>query len=128
MTYKIVIPGRLPGLNEYTAACRSHAQRGGQMKREAEEMVLLAIAAQRSRDRFPAKFREPVRLHYKFYEPNRRRDQDNVSAFARKVIQDALVMLAVIKNDGWGSVAGSDEVFGVDKASPRIEVEIEEAE
>lgn len=128
MRYKIVIPGRLPGLNEYTAACRSHAQSGARMKREAEEVVMLAILARQARDRFPSKLREPVKLHYRFFERDKRRDQDNVSAFARKVIQDAFVLAGLLKNDGWGSIAGSDEVFEVDKASPRIEVEIEEAE
>lgn len=68
----------------------------------------------------------PVRMIYRWYEKDRRRDLDNVSSFGRKVIQDALVDTGVIKNDGWKEITGFSDEFYVDKKNPRIEVEIEE--
>lgn len=39
MTDRIIIPGRLVGLNEYTRACRSHWSRGARLKRQQTELV-----------------------------------------------------------------------------------------
>ena len=127
MTYKITIPGRLPGLNEYTAACRTHAQAGAKMKRDAEMAVKYQLASAMVRGELPDHFREPVELEYSFFEPSRRRDQDNVSSFARKVIQDAMVSQGLLSNDGWGSIRRSIEMFDVSRKDPRIEVWVREA-
>ena len=128
MRYRFFIMGRLPGLNEYIEACRSHAQVGARMKREAEQMVIDSITAAWARKFLPAHFREPVKLRYKFIERDKRRDQDNVSSFARKVIQDALVRTELLTDDGWGHIVESRESFDVDKESPRIIVEVVEDE
>ena len=63
-------------------------------------------------------------MEYTWYEPNKRRDKDNISSFGRKVIQDALVGAAVLKDDGWKHVVGFSDRFEVDKENPRIEVRI----
>lgn len=52
---------------------------------------------------------------------------DNVSAFGRKVIQDALVVAGKLKNDGWDNIRGFCDDFAIDKEKPRIEVTIYEA-
>lgn len=49
---------------------------------------------------------------------------DNISSFGRKVIQDALVTMGVLQNDGWKEITGFQDEFFVDKHNPRIEVEI----
>lgn len=72
------------------------------------------------------RIRNPVRMTYRWYEANRRRDLDNVSSFGRKVIQDALVEVKVLENDGWRNIVGFSDEFYVDSEHPRIEVEIEE--
>lgn len=115
----LVIKGRLPGMNEYTAACRTSPHKGNEMKRQTQETVMWHILSQIR----GVHFKRPVFLLYTFYEPNRRRDQDNVSSFARKCIQDALVKCGTLKNDGWGYVIGSMESFDVDANNPRIVVE-----
>ena len=122
-----VIPGRLPGLNEYTTACRTNPHKGAKMKRDAQEFIEYAIIKAQHRGELPRRFRTPVRLVYTFYEPNKRRDKDNIASFAHKVIQDALVHLHLLDNDGWGDVYGWTDEFGVDRRCPRIEVMIEEA-
>ena len=63
-----------------------------------------------------------------WYEPNKRRDLDNISSFGRKVIQDALVNLGVLENDGWQNIRGFNDEFRVSKDEPRIEVHIFEVE
>ena len=71
--------------------------------------------------------REPVTMHYTWVERDRRRDKDNISSFGRKVIQDALVAMGALRNDGWANIDGFTDSFYVDPDDPRIEIEIEEA-
>ena len=120
----LTIPGRLPGLNEYTDACRTNSQKGGRMKREHQTAIAWQIMAQMRR----CKFQGPVFLLYRFYEKDRRRDKDNVSGFAHKVIQDALVQCGTLEGDGWGHVTGSMDLYEVDPNNPRIVVEFIEQE
>lgn len=114
------IPGRLPALNEWTRACKSHYGKAGRMKREAQDMILWAMKAAKVK---PVKGKVIVR--FTWIEPNMRRDQDNI-AFAKKFIFDALQEGGVIQNDGWKHVDGFSDTFRLNKANPRIVVEIEE--
>lgn len=119
---RLVIAGRLPGLNEYTTACRTSPHKGNEMKRQATDTVMWHILSQIR----GVKFTRPVFIIFTFYEPNKRRDHDNVSSFARKAIQDALVKCGTLKDDGWGYVTGHMDFFEVDKDNPRIVVEFVE--
>ena len=128
MSYKIVIPGSLPSLNELLAAERA-TTRGGRghspgndMKKAAEMVIISAIRRQCPR----ARPKPPVFIHYVFFEKNRKRDLDNISAVAHKFIQDSLVKAGILKNDGWAYIRGFDDRFEVDKIRPRIEIVIEE--
>jgi Holliday junction resolvase RusA-like endonuclease len=49
-------------------------------------------------------------LHLIWYEPNKRRDPDNIAAFI-KFILDALQKEKVIANDGWNNIAGWQNEF-----------------
>jgi len=114
------IPGRLPGLNEYTRACRSHAQQGAALKRQAEAQVIWSAKAARLKP-----VSGPVFMSFAWYEPDRRRDTDNV-AFAKKFILDALVQLGILADDGRNHVVGFADEFRIDCERPRIVVTIEE--
>lgn len=116
----LVIPGTLPGLNEYIAAERTNRYKAAAMKREAESHVLWA-AKQCLRG---WKARASVRMEYTWVERNRRRDKDNISAYGRKIIQDALVKGGYLQGDGWAHISGFSDAFAVDKGYPRIEVRI----
>ena len=71
----------------------------------------------------------PVYFSIHYFEPNRRRDPDNISGFFRKAFLDALVRGGYLPNDGFKEVFGFMETFDVDKDRPRIEVTIiEEAQ
>ena len=122
----LTIPGRLPGMNEYTAACRTNPYVGAVMKRDAQRQVEVEIMGARAKGELPRQLIEPVRLVYMYYERDKRRDQDNISSFAHKVIQDALVSMGLLRNDGWSNISGWADGFRVDRERPRIEVMIEE--
>lgn len=119
---KLVIPGRLHGLNDLISAERRNKYAGAKMKKE--DMNLVLWAAKGCLRGWKAKGR--VRMHYTWYEPNQKRDMDNVSSYGRKIIQDALVSGGYLENDGWRNIAGFSDDFAVDKKLPRIEVQIEE--
>lgn len=118
---QIEIPGTLPGLNELIAAERAHRQKGAELKRKSEMIVLSRM---KSLGKWRAK--GPIRMVYFWYEPNRRRDKDNISAFGRKIIQDALVKGGYIRNDGWNDIDGFEDRFFVDQKNPRIIIQIYE--
>ena len=122
MKYLLIIHGRLDNLNDYITACRTNPYKGSKMKKENEAKVLQEIYSQFGRLRIT----RPVTMRYTWYEPNKRRDLDNISSFGRKVIQDALVDAKVLKNDGWNEIKGYSDEFYVDSKNPRIEVLIEE--
>lgn len=120
----LVIPTALPGLNEYIEAERRNRYKGADMKRKWQRSVALALRRQ-----LRGPLREPVTMRYTWYERDRRRDKDNISAFGRKIIQDALVRdLHALQNDGWANIEGFSDRFRVDKHRPRVEIEITEAE
>lgn len=119
---KLTIHGKLPGLNDYTRANRTNAHVGAKMKRESEAIIRLNIRAQKIKSVSGA-----VRLSFKWYEPNKKRDLDNI-CFAKKFILDSLVKERIIETDNWRGVVGFTDEFYVDVAYPRIEVTIKEAE
>lgn len=125
MTRLLIIQGKLASLNDYTKACRAQGKKGylagSQMKRTTENRIKKCIGEQ-----FKGKqFESPVRVNFRWYEPNKQRDLDNI-CFAKKFIFDALVKSGTIKGDGWKDVEGFTDDFFVDKENPRIEVEIME--
>lgn len=67
----------------------------------------------------------PVRIVYRWIEPNMNRDKDNIS-FGQKFVQDALVRMGILPDDGWKWVAEFEHQFSVDKRNPRVEIEIVE--
>lgn len=123
MEYKLIIPGRLDGLNEYSRAERSSRYEAANMKRKNEDIIVLEAKRQLR----GVSIKNPVEMHYIWVVPNGHRDRDNV-AFAKKFVQDALVKAGVLEDDGWNHVVGFSDRFDVDKNNPRIEVLIREVD
>ena len=113
---KFIIKGRLDGLNEYTKANRGNKFGGNTCKKNNEAVVACFLHRLK-----PVSV--PVKLIFKWYEPNVRRDVDNI-AFAKKFICDCLVQNRILPNDNQQWVKGFTDEFAVDKINPRIEVEI----
>lgn len=120
---KLVIPFTLPGLNDYIEAERSHRQKGAALKRKCQRDIATVLKKQ-----VKGPLREPVVMRYTWVEKDRRRDKDNVSSFGRKIIQDTLVSMNALRNDGWANIAGFSDEFRVDKKRPRVEIEILEGQ
>ena len=118
----LTIKGQLPNLNEYTRACRSNRFVGAKMKKDAEAIISAHILEQLR----GVHFENTVKLSFKWYEPNKKRDLDNI-CFAKKFILDALVSNGTIVADGWKGVIGFTDEFFISSDNPRIEVHIEEA-
>lgn len=116
------IPTTLPSLNEYLSACGRNPKMGGRMKAQSKFLVDGCIRRGLGRWHTDKK----IIIHYQFYEPNMKRDKDNVFAYASKTVQDALQECHVIDNDGWKNVENFTHDFYVDRVNPRIEVFIEE--
>ena len=119
----IEYPGRLPGLNEIIKAAkqgRGKYQPYAIMKeRYTSDIGWLA-------KKLPAY--ERVDITITWYEPNRRRDIDNITGGGTKFIMDGLVAGGVIKDDSQRYVNSILHNFEVDKENPRIEIEIEEVQ
>ena len=112
------IKGQLPGLNEYTKQNRGNRYNGARMKAETEQIITLYI-----RNQHLEPLHGPVYLIFRWYEPNEKRDPDNV-AFAKKFILDALVSNSIIDGDGRRIIKGFEDHVETDRKNPRIIVEI----
>lgn len=113
---KFTIPGKLMNLNEYQSACRSNRYSGSKAKKQQQQIVEACILAARLKPMI-----EPVDIRFHWIEPNMRRDKDNIR-FAAKFIQDALVSMGILKNDGWHNINNLYDQFSVNSKNPRIEV------
>lgn len=132
MIYKFVIPRTMPNLNDYLAAerirFRTYSGKTDTKGNELKKQWQMCAGVYIRKDLRGLNIKKPVRLNYKFFEPNKKRDMDNVASFAMKVIQDALVRTGVLENDGWKQIKGFQCDFFIDRDDPRIEVEIVEVE
>ena len=68
------IPLRLPGINEYQAACRRHPLAGAQMKKNSIKSVMPYLTP-------VVKLKWPVQVEIYYTEPNKRRDIDYVTGY-----------------------------------------------
>lgn len=121
MEHELIIPGTLPGLNEYINAERTNKHKAAAIKRQTERLICSMISIQLR----GVIITKPVIIRYLWVEPNRRRDKDNI-AFAKKFIQDALVSCGILRDDGWRYIDHFTDDFAVDSKKPRVEVIIYE--
>ena len=110
----------LPTLNAFYNTAKTPGRRGmivaNAMKREAEKGIEKELLAAKV-----PPFLGQVFLHYRWFRKHRREDLDNI-AFGQKFVQDAMVKVGVVQNDGWRHIAGFTHTFAVDKADPRPEI------
>lgn len=117
MTY--MIPGRLAGANEMDAAASLHRYHRSTLKRkETRRCAQAAIAGG------VPQITKPIKIHFLWVEPNKKRDLDNIR-YGAKMVLDGLRECGRLPNDGWGWVVGMSDAWAVDKQNPRVEVSIE---
>lgn len=112
---------KLPSTNEVITTNRLNRYAGNNLKKKVQTGLCYCFSEQTK-----AKYDSHVTLTVRFYEPDKRRDEDNVIA-GLKFIQDALVCMKILKDDSQKYVHVLPEVF-VDTENPRIEIDIEEDE
>lgn len=108
MIQQFIVPGRLPGANEYTEANRRHRQAGGRMKRDETDRCASAAATLEP-------MLGPVAVSFEWHEAPakkgaRLRDFDNV-CFGEKFVLDGLVRAGVILDDAWPCVRELNHTF-----------------
>ena len=135
MIYKIVIPCRMPNLNDLLDAHHIgfkwktkgkavivSASKGSQMKKDWQKKCELPIKnALKGK-----KLSTPIDIHYHYFEINKQRDKGNIHGFCQKVFEDAMQSAGVLPNDGWTEIRNVTTEFNVDERHPRIEITITE--
>lgn len=114
---KITIPGRFPSLNDYVNACRTHPQAGAQMIKNSERQIAAFLP-----EPYPLQY--PVQIQYRYFEPSKRRDKDNIAGVFHKIAQDTIVRAGFLPDDRWDYIDGFSDGFELDKNNPRIEITI----
>lgn len=71
------IAGRLPSLNDYINACRSHWSKGAALKRETEDAIIWHIISAKSKGTLRP-VSGPVAIAFEWHESDKRRDLDNI--------------------------------------------------
>jgi len=116
---KIIIYGRLDGLNKYVNDNRNNRYKGSKNKRDNEKVVFKAIQALKDVEACVY----PISIRTTWYEPDKRRDGDNI-VFAKKYILDTLVKRGIIKGDGQRYINSFVDIIKTDTENPRIEIEL----
>lgn len=119
----IVIEGKMPGLNDFIRAMNANRHKGAAMKREWTRRVCNMAKAVRE-----PKHSGRAWVHIRCYEPDMRRDEDNVRAVAEKFVLDGLVAAHVIVDDNRRWLAGCTCQVLTDRTRPRIEIQVTDAE
>jgi len=115
----LILAGELPALNEIIAASKTHWSRYSRVKRGNTQIVALECRAQRLKP-----VDAPVKIVFRHYRPNRRKDPDNVAGGAQKAILDGLVKAKILPDDTMRYISSLHHYFQIDRKKPRIEVQI----
>jgi hypothetical protein len=107
MRQLLILPQRLPGLNDMVA---KHRFIYGKLKQETELMIEWEIRRQGIK-KMPYAYISLI-----WFEENTKRDPDNICAGV-KFINDALVNCKILPGDGWAHVLGLKHQFVHDKKS-----------
>lgn len=111
------IKGQLDGLNKVIEANRTNKYKGNKIKRDNEKIVIFYAKQAKMK---PIE-NYPCLVVINWYEPNRRRDWDNVLS-AKKFIFDGLQKIGILKGDGQKYIHQIEEHQFIDRENPRIEV------
>jgi Holliday junction resolvase RusA-like endonuclease len=118
---KLTLQGTPPSLNVWS---RMHWAKAAKIKKQWENDILytlLTTHALRAGEQFPYK-KANIKITY-YFATNRRRDADNLNL---KFLLDGIVKAGIIKDDSTNVIGQVETSWGVDKAKPRVEIEIRE--
>lgn len=118
MAINFTIKGSLPTMNEIVEASKKHWSGYSRMKKTYTNLVAWSAMS-------VPKLKK-VDVVITWYCKDKRQDKDNIMA-GQKFIFDGLVTAGKLENDGWGQIGNVSHSFAVDKANPRIEIELRAA-
>lgn len=98
MTVSFLVRGKFPTLNDLLREHGVSPHAYNKTKKRWQALIASTVRLYR----VPA-FKSAV-ITYKLLEKDKRRNPSNVAATAVKFIEDALVGMCVLKNDGWSEV------------------------
>lgn len=117
----ITIKGRLPSRNESDYAARSHWSKGAEHKKEWQDFCAWQMVGIQA-------VKQPCECVVTFYEPDYRRDPDNIIGGGLKPLLDALQTRGVIKNDSHKLLKLHVMPVELDRKNPRVEIELRSIE
>lgn len=112
------MPGPLPGMNDFISTGSRFTYNNA--KKKWHKLIAQQI---QHNGLAPMSF---VHFRFTWYEKNKRRDPDNFTAIGKKFILDALKQAGILTNDGWNNIAGLEDRWLVNAASPGVMIEMEE--
>lgn len=116
------VGGKLPSLNEYINACRSHWAVGAKMKKNVQKHIIACIR----NDEYAEVCRPTTRpciIHFTWFERTKRRDADNIAS-GKKFLLDAMQEAGILPNDNRKFVKGfTDEIIDADIDGVMVEIE-----
>lgn len=118
----LTIYGRLIGTNELINTARTNRFLAAKQKHEQMDIVTAAILS--DKEFRNNKYTKSVVANIDFYEPNEKKDVDNVIGGGIKIIFDSLVVNGILADDSRKYLSKVVCSVYVDKASPRIEVRL----
>ena len=121
---RLVIPFRLPGLNDYIAALDANRYRGHKLKQSTEADIGICILSALAQKDLKRVQEYPVRVSFEWHEKTRKRDLDNIAS-AKKYILDALQKSGVLQGDGQKYVGDLHDVFYIPSNRDEVIVYIE---
>lgn len=119
MRATLVIDGTMKGLNDWRAAIQRSPHAGNDMAKAAKRRV-----AQAAREQLMPRFEGPVVVIFDWYEPNKRRDLDNVAGTGQKWALDGLVAAGVLPDDNADHVVGIEHWLHFDALCPGVIVTV----
>lgn len=119
---KLVVKGRLPGMNELINANRISRWSGHNQKKTQTARIEKLAAKQLEKVDYK------IDLTFKWFCKDRRRDKDNIAGGGQKFVLDGLQEAGIIRNDGWKEIGKISHEYYIDKERERVEVILEESD
>ena len=98
----------LPSLNDYIGCERRNRFMAAKMKKDAQTVVLWQLKGLEA-------ITELSFYHFEWHIDSRRKDPDNISAFGRKVIFDAMQVAGILPNDNLKYIVGTADTYVLDE-------------
>lgn len=116
---KVVVEGKLPGLNGVIASNRT-GWRAGSGEKKTETTWCMAFAKDAMKKEMIRPIKKKVTVMVTWYEENKRRDHDNILGGGLKMAFDGFVAAGLLPDDSQRYVGKIISEVKTDKTNPRV--------